>query len=125
MRPKRAEGRDVSRAEGKVELERVGGGSAGTTKRENPMTKMYQLLGADGVKYASPTKGLLGGNGKDKIYGRLDCRTANLAVAKGNTYQKHRIFFADVATAVASGYRPCGICLRNEYKSWRESQKSN
>ncbi len=54
-----------------------------------------------------------------EIYGRLDCPSALRAIAKGDTYRKHRVFFADAATAVAAGYRPCGTCLRAEYKLWR------
>jgi len=37
--------------------------------------KMYKLLGADGKEYLSETPGTLGGNDKQKIYGRLDCGT--------------------------------------------------
>lgn len=54
-----------------------------------------------------------------KIYGRLDCESAKRAVAAGNTYQKHRVFFADEATAIAAGYRPCGKCMREQYNAWR------
>ncbi len=35
--------------------------------------KMYILLGADGKEYLPETPGTFGGNGKLKIYGRLDC----------------------------------------------------
>ncbi len=38
--------------------------------------KKYKLLGADGKEYYSDTPGLLGGNSKLKIYGRLDCPSA-------------------------------------------------
>ena len=38
--------------------------------------KMYKLLGADGKIYESETPGEFGGNGKLKVYGRLDCGTA-------------------------------------------------
>ncbi len=37
---------------------------------------MYKLLGADGKQYLSETPGTFGGNRKQKIYGRLDCRSA-------------------------------------------------
>ena len=37
---------------------------------------MYKLLGADGKPYLSEMPGAFGGNSKQKIYGRLDCRTA-------------------------------------------------
>ncbi len=33
---------------------------------------------------------------------------------------KHRVFFADEETAIAAGYRPCGVCTKKAYKKWRE-----
>jgi len=57
-----------------------------------------------------------------KIYGQLNCSSAMRAVAAGNPYQKHRVFFADEATAIAAGYRPCGNCMRDQYKAWRANQ---
>lgn len=83
-----------------------------------------QLLGADRKPYSSDLPGSLGGNGKMKVYGRLDCSSARRAVAAGDTYQKQRVFFADEATAVAAGYRPCGNCLRDKYKIWRASPRN-
>jgi metal binding Ada-like protein len=83
------------------------------------LTKAFQLLGADRNHYSSNIPGSLGGNGQMKIYGQLDCSSAKRAVAAGNTYQKHRVFFADEATAIAAGYRPCGNCMREQYKIWR------
>ena len=82
------------------------------------MAKTYQLLGRDRKIYSSGP-GSLGGNGQMKIYGQLNCRSAVRAVAAGNTYQKHRVFFADEATAIAVGYRPCGNCMRPQYKDWK------
>ena len=46
------------------------------------MTKSYRLLGADGRFYSSTSKGLLGGNNRGKIYGRLDCPSALRAVQR-------------------------------------------
>ena len=83
------------------------------------MSKMYRLLSADRQIYFSGTPGSLGGNGQMKIYGHLNCASAMRAVAAGNTYQKHRMFFADEATAIAAGYRPCGKCLKEQYDAWR------
>lgn len=77
----------------------------------------YKLLGPDGP-YDSDTKGTLGGNGAARIYGRLDCSSALRALKWGDTYRKHRVFFADEATAVAAGYRPCGTCMREAYRAW-------
>jgi methylphosphotriester-DNA--protein-cysteine methyltransferase len=86
-------------------------------------TKTYRLIGADGRPYDSATKGKLGGHMRSKIYGRPDCPGALRAIARGNTYQNNRVFFADEATAVAAGYRPCAVCLRDAYKRWREGQR--
>ncbi len=81
--------------------------------------KMYKLLGADGKEYLSETPGTLGGNGKLKIYGRLDCPSALSTIRRfPGSYEKSRVFFADERTALESGYRPCGNCLREKYKEY-------
>lgn len=35
-------------------------------------------------------------------------------------YGRHRVVFADQATAVAAGYRPCAVCLPRAHGRWRE-----
>jgi methylphosphotriester-DNA--protein-cysteine methyltransferase len=79
--------------------------------------RVYTLLGADGRRYESATPGALGGNARLRIYGRLDCGSARAALPRG--YAQHRVFFADEATAIAAGYRPCGNCMRAGYREWR------
>jgi methylphosphotriester-DNA--protein-cysteine methyltransferase len=76
------------------------------------------LVGPDGRKYVSPTPGHLGGHRRGKIYGRLDCPAALRAIAAGG-YVRHRVFFADEATAIAAGYRPCADCLPDAYRNWK------
>jgi methylphosphotriester-DNA--protein-cysteine methyltransferase len=39
-------------------------------------------------------------------------------LAKGHIV-KHRVFFADEPTAIAAGYRPCAVCMREEYRQWK------
>ena len=83
--------------------------------------KKYKLLGADGKIYESETPGALGGNysGKDKIYGRLDCPWALSSIRRfPGVYEKTRVFFKDEATALAAGYRPCGNCMRAQYREY-------
>ena len=81
--------------------------------------KTYKLLGADGKIYESKTPGEYGGNGKLKVYGRLDCPTALSAIKRfPGSYEKSRVFFADEKTALAAGYRPCGNCLREKYREY-------
>jgi methylphosphotriester-DNA--protein-cysteine methyltransferase len=41
---------------------------------------------------------------------------ARSAIARGG-YVKNRVFFADEATAIAAGYRPCATCLPGKYKA--------
>ena len=81
----------------------------------------YRLVGADGVEYESPTKGTLGGHRKNKIYGTLDCAGAARWIAKGH-YVKQRVFFADAATAIAAGYRPCAGCVPEKYAAWKAAR---
>ena len=63
-------------------------------------------------------RGTLGGHRKTRIYGRLDCPSALRAIERGG-YIKHRVFFADEATAKAAGYRPCARCLPERYQAWK------
>ena len=86
------------------------------------MEKVYHLIGADGKPYDSTEPGTLGGHKGLKIYGRLDCPSALRYIAKGQ-YVKYRVFFKDEATAIAAGYRPCAVCMKEEYKRWKEKQK--
>jgi hypothetical protein len=81
---------------------------------------MYTLVGADGRPYESETKGSWGGNRGSRIYGRMDCPAALRAIANGG-YTSQRVFFADEATAVAAGYRPCGTCCRGRYEEWKSA----
>jgi hypothetical protein len=74
----------------------------------------YTLLGPDGKPYASSMLGAFGGHHRSKLYGRLDCRSALQAIAGGG-YVEHRVFFAGEATASAAGYRPCAVCMPQEY----------
>ena len=76
----------------------------------------------NGNIYVSEQPGILGGYKKRKIYGRLDCPSALRHIAKGE-YVKHRVFFADEATAIKAGYRPCGICMKEAYKVWKAEQE--
>ena len=81
------------------------------------MDKLYKLIDENGNEYLSTTPGMLGGNKRLKIYGRLDCPSANRWIEKGY-YVQDRVFFKDEETAISAGYRPCAICMRKEYLEW-------
>jgi Metal binding domain of Ada len=81
----------------------------------------FTLVGQDGKPYLSPVPGTFGGHRGNRIYGRLDCRAALRAIARGG-YVKHRVFFRDETVAIAAGYRPCAICLPQNYALWKKGQ---
>ena len=62
-----------------------------------------------------------GGHKKLKIYGRLDCPSAKRHIAKGH-YVNHRVFFKNEQEAIQNGFRPCGCCMKKEYKEWKNNQ---
>jgi len=41
-------------------------------------------------------------------------------IAKGH-YTPHRVFFRDAQTARSAGYRPCAVCLPDEYAHWKKT----
>ena len=79
---------------------------------------MYTLRDHNNQPVPSDHPGTVGGHRKLKIYGRLDCSSAQRWLARGH-YKQFRVFFADEATAIAAGYRPCGNCMPTAYKAWR------
>ena len=56
----------------------------------------------------------LGGNKKLKIYGKLNCTSGK------RMKRQNRVFFVDEKDATAQGYRPCGHCLKSDYKKWKD-----
>ncbi|MDM1294467.1 metal-binding protein [Sphingobacterium sp. N143] len=55
----------------------------------------------------------LGGNAKLKIYGLLSCGSGK------RMNRQNRVFFSTEEEAVAANYRPCGHCLKEQYKAWK------
>ncbi|SFR96010.1 Metal binding domain of Ada [Dyella sp. OK004] len=84
-------------------------------------TKTWILIGRDGKPYTSDVPGMFGGHRGSKVYGRLDCRAALQAIARGG-YVAHRVFFPDEDTAQVAGYRPCAVCLPEPYAVWKGEQ---
>lgn len=80
--------------------------------------KRFKLIGSDGEVYLSSVPGRFGGNRRLKIYGRLDCSSANRWVSKGY-YVSDRVFFLNEEDAIGAGYRPCAVCMPEEYKAWK------
>ena len=85
-------------------------------------TKIYKLVDENGKEYLSSIPGTLGGNKRLKIYGRLNCPSANRWIAKGY-YVQDRVFFLNEEIAIKAGYRPCAVCMKKEYEEWKGQQK--
>lgn len=58
------------------------------------------------------------GNRKLKIYGRLNCATGK------RMKKENRVFFSSESEALSFGYRPCGHCMRQDYRTWTGSEKN-
>ncbi|MFI6726860.1 Ada metal-binding domain-containing protein [Streptomyces atratus] len=91
-----------------------------TDARQEAGHRIRTLLGPDGEPCRSTTPGTLGGHRWGRVYGRLDCPSALRAIARGR-YVSQRVFFADETTAIEAGYRPCAVCLPEEYARWTQS----
>lgn len=58
---------------------------------------------------------LFGGNQKLKIYGKLHCKSGK------RMKRMNRVFFSTENQALENNFRPCGHCMRKEYKKWKEN----
>lgn len=92
--------------------------------------KVYRALDAHGEWVIVPGKVTIGGNSRDRIYGQETCAAANAALKRFEKahpgasrrdapYARHRVWFVDEAAAIANGYRPCGTCMPDAYRTWR------
>lgn len=54
-----------------------------------------------------------GGNIKLKIYGLLNCKSGK------RMKKENRVFFSTENEAIKSNFRPCGHCMKTEYKKWK------
>ncbi|MBP6022666.1 Ada metal-binding domain-containing protein [Ferruginibacter sp.] len=57
---------------------------------------------------------VLAGNRKLKIYGSLSCRSGK------RMHNANRVFFESENSAVENEYRPCGHCMKEKYKNWKD-----
>ena len=49
-----------------------------------------------------------------KIYGTLSCSSGK------RMKMENRVFFQSEKEAIDAGYRPCGHCLPEKYKAWKQ-----
>ena len=58
-----------------------------------------------------------GGNRKLKIHGTLRCKSGK------RMKRENRVFFISEIEAIKNNFRPCGHCMRSEYREWIYSTK--
>ncbi len=56
---------------------------------------------------------VFGGNKRLKIYGTLTCGSGK------RMKKENRVFFSSEDEAIQYGYRPCGNCMKEKYKKWK------
>lgn len=57
----------------------------------------------------------LGGNRNLKIFGTLNCTSGK------RMKRENRVFFTSKTEAIENGFRPCGRCLIEAYKKWKNN----
>jgi len=77
------------------------------------MIRHLELSNKDLHKKIRDKKILLAGNGRLKIYGRLHCKSGK------RMKKENRVFFMSEEEALRQGFRPCGHCLIEKYKTWK------
>jgi len=61
----------------------------------------------------------LAGNRALKIYGTLSCKSGK------RMKKENRVFFMSQEEAIDEGYRPCGHCMKDEYRNWMEKREKS
>ena len=59
------------------------------------------------------------GNSRLKIFGLLNCNSGK------RMKPENRVFFKTETEALASGFRPCGHCMLDQYRQWKLMNSSN
>ena len=75
---------------------------------------LHSKIEDDDLRSQIRSEGILfGGNKKLKIYGTLRCSSGK------RMKKENRIFFSSESEAIENGYRPCGHCMKDNYKKWK------
>ncbi|HEY9364834.1 MAG TPA: Ada metal-binding domain-containing protein [Chitinophagaceae bacterium] len=78
-----------------------------------------EITNAELKKQIREHKTCFGGNKKLKIYGTLHCSSGK------RMKKENRVFFVTEKEALDNGYRPCGHCMKEKYKIWKEKKLIN
>ena len=76
------------------------------------MIKHFDIKDSDLRRKIEQKEICFGGNRKLKIYGTLQCKSGK------RMKRENRVFFASGNEAIKNDFRPCGHCMKREYKKW-------
>ncbi|TGV04300.1 Ada metal-binding domain-containing protein [Flavivirga rizhaonensis] len=75
---------------------------------------MHNNISKTDLKTKIKTKQIrFAGNNNLKIYGKLNCKSGK------RMKQENRVFFSTVKEALKNNFRPCGHCMKEDYKKWK------
>ena len=57
---------------------------------------------------------ILAGNNQLKIFGTLKCSSGK------RMKKENRVFFTSEKEAIQNQFRPCGNCMKDKYKIWKD-----
>ncbi len=77
------------------------------------MVKHRDILDVDLFKKLKSQNIQFGGNRRLKIYGKLSCSSGK------RMKKENRVFFSSEEEAIRNNYRPCGHCMKAQYKMWK------
>lgn len=78
------------------------------------MIKHIEISNTELRKKIKQKEIVYGGNSNLKIYGTLHCKSGK------RMKKKNRVFFTSIENAKKHGYRPCGHCMKMDYKKWKD-----
>ena len=82
--------------------------------RKHDMIKHIELSNTVLHSLIKQQKITFGGNNKQlKIYGLLGCKSGK------RMKTKNRVFFSTEKEALSLGFRPCGHCMQQQYRNWK------
>jgi methylphosphotriester-DNA--protein-cysteine methyltransferase len=76
------------------------------------MKKHLEISNSDLRRKIKHKEICFGGNRKLKIYGTLHCKSGK------RMKKENRVFFESINEAIKNDFRPCGHCMKTEYKKW-------
>nr|WP_298922918.1 Ada metal-binding domain-containing protein [uncultured Allomuricauda sp.] len=80
------------------------------------MIEHKEITSSELFRFLKQRKIQWAGNKNLKIYGTLSCKSGKRLKVE------NRVFFDSDKDAIKEGYRPCGHCMREAYRVWKNNK---